>query len=119
MVETTNDSNTADTIDNSNLTDNQPYFTVEDTTNNDNYTINPVPSNNTTDNNPPTSHHVTPSHPRQLNISTFATQNAQGLRQQPYNNNGNLLRNSPHDYTQYEHPIASMKDKCLDVYFIQ
>jgi len=76
MVETTNDSNTADTINNSNLTDNQPYFTVEDTKDDDNYNINTNTSNNTTNNKPTTSCHVTPSHPRQPNISTFLTQNA-------------------------------------------
>jgi hypothetical protein len=33
--------------------------------------------------------------------------------------NGNRLTNQPHDTTRFEHHIASMKSKCLDVYFLQ
>jgi hypothetical protein len=59
-------------------------------------------------------------HPtRQLDISSFTTQNAHGLRCCPCNTDGNIIPNGPHNYMQYEHLITSMKTKNLDVYFVQ
>ncbi len=55
--------------------------------------------------------------PRQLDISSFTTQNAHGLRRGPRDTDGNIMPHGPHDYTQYEHLITSMK-KNLDVYFV-
>jgi hypothetical protein len=56
---------------------------------------------------------------RQLDISSFTTQNAHGLRRRPCNTDGNIMPHGPHDYTRYEHLITSMKTKNLDVYFVQ
>jgi hypothetical protein len=56
---------------------------------------------------------------RQLVISKFATQNTHGLRRRPCDTEGNPMAHEPHDYTRYEHLIASMKTKSLDVYFVQ
>ena len=56
---------------------------------------------------------------QQLDISTFATQNTHGLRRIPRDTEGKTLPNEPHDYTRYEHLIAMMKNKNLDVHFIQ
>ena len=53
--------------------------------------------------------------PHQLVISNFATQNTHGLRRQPWDINGKSMIYEPHDYTCYEHLIASMKTKSLDV----
>ncbi len=57
--------------------------------------------------------------PDQLDISIFTTQNTHGLRQQPRDTNGKPMIHEPHDYTCYEHLVASMKTKSLDVYFVQ
>ena len=56
---------------------------------------------------------------RQLDISTFATQNTQGLRHIPRGTDGKPIPTEPHDYTRYEHLIAMMRTKNLDVYFVQ
>ena len=56
---------------------------------------------------------------RQQDISTFATQNTHGLQRIPQDSDGRPLPNKPYDYTRYEHIIAMMKTKNLDVYFIQ
>ena len=56
---------------------------------------------------------------RQLDISTFATQNTQGLRRIPRDTKGKPIPNTTYDYTRYEHLIAMMKTKNLDVYFVQ
>jgi hypothetical protein len=57
--------------------------------------------------------------PHQLGISNFATQNTHGLRRQPCDIDGKSMIYKPHDYMHYEHLIASMKTKSLDVYFVQ
>ena len=56
---------------------------------------------------------------QQLDISTFATQNTHGLRRIPQDTEGKTLPNEPHDYTRYEHLIAMMKNKNLDLHFVQ
>ena len=56
---------------------------------------------------------------RQLDISTFATQNTHGLRRLPRDTDRKPLPYEPHDYTRYKHLIAMMKTKSLDVYFVQ
>jgi len=56
---------------------------------------------------------------QQLDISTFATQSNHGLRRIPRDTEGKPLPNEPHDYTRYEHLIAMMKNKNLNVHFIQ
>jgi hypothetical protein len=56
---------------------------------------------------------------RQLDISSFTSQNAHGLCCRPCDTDGNIIPHGPHDYTQYEHLITSMKTKNLDVYFVQ
>ena len=56
---------------------------------------------------------------RQLDISTFATQNTHGLRRLSRDTKGKLLPTEPHEYTQYKHLIAMMKTKSFDVYFVQ
>jgi hypothetical protein len=57
--------------------------------------------------------------PRQLDSSSFTTQNAHGLHCHPCNIDRNIIPHGPHDYTGYEHLITSMTTKNLDVYFIQ
>jgi hypothetical protein len=52
-------------------------------------------------------------------ISKIFTQNAHGLRCRCCNQDGNIRPHNPHDYTRYEHLIATMKLKQLDVYFVQ
>jgi hypothetical protein len=52
-------------------------------------------------------------------ISKIFTQNAHGLRCCPCDQDGNIRPYDPHDYTRYEHLIATMKLKQLDVYFVQ
>jgi hypothetical protein len=54
-----------------------------------------------------------------LVISKFATQNTHGLRRRPCDVEGNSLAHEPLDYRRYEHLIALMKTKSLDVYFVQ
>ena len=56
---------------------------------------------------------------RKFVISTILTQNAHGLRRRARDINGNIIPNSPFDYTRYEHLIATMKQNDIDVYFIQ
>ena len=72
---------------------------------------------------PPTNaivpHHKALPTPCQLNISNFATQNTHGLRRRPCDIDGKPMIYEPHDYTSYEHLIASMKTKSLEVYFVQ
>ena len=63
--------------------------------------------------------HPHPPFPRQLDISTFATQNTHGLRRLPRDTDGKLITTEPYDYTCYEHLITMMKTKSLDVYFVQ
>jgi hypothetical protein len=60
--------------------------------------------------------HPHPPFPRQLDISTFATQNTHGLRRLPRDTDGKLITTEPYDYTRYEHLITMMKTKSLDVY---
>jgi hypothetical protein len=60
-----------------------------------------------------------PCHTRQLYISSFTTQNAHRLRCRPRDTDGTIVPHGPHDYTQYEHLITSMKTKNLDVSFVQ
>jgi hypothetical protein len=57
--------------------------------------------------------------PRQLDISTFATQNTHGLRRLPRDATGKLITTKPYNYTRYEHLITMMKTKSLDIYFVQ
>jgi hypothetical protein len=45
--------------------------------------------------------------------------NAHGLWRLEADDGGNRLSNQPWDTTRFEHLIASMKLKCLDVYFLQ
>jgi hypothetical protein len=52
-------------------------------------------------------------------ISKIETQNAHGLRSRPRDSNGKTLPYDPHDYTRYEHLIATTKLKQLDIYFVQ
>jgi exonuclease III len=52
-------------------------------------------------------------------ISKILTQNAHGLRRRARDNDGNILLNTPFDYTRYEHLITTMKLKEIDVYFVQ
>jgi hypothetical protein len=52
-------------------------------------------------------------------ISKIVSQNAHGLCRRPCDSDGKLLPHNPHDYTRYEHLIATMKLKQLDVYFVQ
>jgi hypothetical protein len=52
-------------------------------------------------------------------ISKIFTQNAHDLRCCPCNQDGNIHPHDPHDYTRYEHLIATMKLKQLNVYFVQ
>ena len=66
-----------------------------------------------------TTHHPPTPSPRQLNISTFATQNTRGLCRLPQDTNGKLITTKPYDYTRYEHLIGMMKTKSIDVYFVQ
>jgi hypothetical protein len=54
-----------------------------------------------------------------LDTSTYCTQNAHCLRRLATDEDGNRLSNQPWDVTRFEHLIASMKVKCLDVYFLQ
>ncbi len=68
---------------------------------------------------PPPTTNKKPCPPRQLDISSFTTQNAHGLHCHPCNIDGNIIPHGPHDYMRYEHLITSMKTKNLDVYFIQ
>jgi hypothetical protein len=56
---------------------------------------------------------------RDFVISTILTQNAHGLRRRARDADGHILPNSPFDYTRYEHLIATIKLKEIDVYFIQ
>ncbi len=56
---------------------------------------------------------------RQLDISTFATQNTHGLRRIPRDTKGKPLPNESYNYTRYEHIVAMMKTKNLDIYFVQ
>jgi hypothetical protein len=44
---------------------------------------------------------------RQLDISSFTTQNAHGLRCRPCDTDNNIISHGPHDYTGYEHLITS------------
>ncbi len=62
---------------------------------------------------------ATPPPPHQLNISIFTTQNTHGLRRRPCDADGKPMIHEPHNYTRYEHLVASMKTKSLDVYFLQ
>jgi hypothetical protein len=84
---------------------NQPTNDAYDTTNNISHSP-PLPPKA-----------VTPA--RQLDICIFATQNTHGLRRIPRDSEGKPLPNESHDYTRYEHLIAMMKTKSLDVYFVQ
>jgi hypothetical protein len=54
-----------------------------------------------------------------LDTSTYCTQNAHGLLRLATVEDGNRLSNQPWDTTRFEYLIASMKVKCLDVYFLQ
>jgi hypothetical protein len=68
----------------------------------------------------PTFHPTTVHRPtRTLDISSYITQNAHGLRRRPRDTDGNIIPGGPFDYTCYEHLIASMKTKHLDIYFVQ
>jgi len=57
--------------------------------------------------------HPHSSSPRQLDISTFATQNTHGLRRLPQDTDGKLITTAPYDYTCYEHLITMIKPKAL------
>ena len=59
--------------------------------------------------------HPHPSSPRQLDISTFATQNTHGLCRLPQDTDGKLITTESYDYTRYEHLVTMMKTKSLDV----
>ncbi len=59
-------------------------------------------------------HRPTPPPPRQLDISSFSTQNTHGLHQQPCDADGKPLIHKPHNYKHYKHLIVSMKTKHLD-----
>ena len=52
-------------------------------------------------------------------MSTYCTQNAHGLWQLTTDEDGNRLSNQPWDTTRFEHLVALMKAKCLDMYFLQ
>jgi hypothetical protein len=52
-------------------------------------------------------------------MSTYCTQNAHGLWRLATDEDGKNLSNQPQDTTKFEHLIASMKVKCLDMYFLQ
>ena len=54
-----------------------------------------------------------------VDISTYYTQNAHGLWQLTTDEDGNRLSNQSRDMTKFDHLIALMKVKCLDVYFLQ
>ena len=54
-----------------------------------------------------------------VDMSTYCTQNAHGLWGLVTDEDGNRLSNQPWDMTRFEHLVASMKVKCLDVYFLQ
>jgi hypothetical protein len=54
-----------------------------------------------------------------LNCSAFCTQNAHGLWRKATDSDGNYIWNQPRDTTRFEHLIATMTTKNLDVYFIQ
>ena len=64
-------------------------------------------------------HHPHPSSPRQLDISTFATQKTHGLCRLPRDTIGKLMTTELYDYTCYKHRISMMKTKSLGVYFVQ
>ena len=102
--------------DNTELRTDDDAYDNEWTPNDDNDALtapNTIPSLNTNKKAPRTTKS------RQLDISSFTTQNAHGLRRRPRDNDGNIIANGPHDYTRYEHLITSMKTKNLDVYFVQ
>jgi hypothetical protein len=52
-------------------------------------------------------------------MSTYCTQNVHGLWHLATDEDGKKLSNQPWDTTKFEHLIALMKVKCLDVYFLQ
>jgi hypothetical protein len=52
-------------------------------------------------------------------ISKIFTQNAHGLHRCPCNQDKNTCPHNPHDYTRYEHIIATIKLKQLNEYFVQ
>jgi hypothetical protein len=54
-----------------------------------------------------------------LDMSAYCTQNAHGLWQLATDSDSNCLANQLRNTTQFEHLIASMKSKCLDIYFLQ
>jgi hypothetical protein len=54
-----------------------------------------------------------------IDMSTYCTQNVHGLWRLATDEDGKRLSNHPRDTTKFEHLIASMKVKCLDVYFLQ
>ena len=49
----------------------------------------------------------------------MCTQNAHGLWRRATDSNGKHLRNQPCDTTRFEHLIATMASKELDMYFVQ
>ena len=57
--------------------------------------------------------------PRSIDISTFVTQNVHRLRRLPQDTNGKLITTKPYNYTCYQHLVAMMKTKSIDVYFVQ
>jgi hypothetical protein len=62
---------------------------------------------------------TTPPPPCQHDIGNFTTQNTHGLCQQPCDADGKPMIHKPHNYTCYEHLVASMKTKSMDIYFVQ
>ena len=64
----------------------------------DNHDTTPPPTQSTTDQRDRITFHS--SFTRQLNISTFVTQNTHGLRRLPRDSDGKLLTTAPYDYTR-------------------
>ncbi len=54
-----------------------------------------------------------------VDMITYCPQNAHGLWRLATDEDGNRLSNQPRDMARFEHLIALMKVKCLDVYFLQ